>query len=319
MKKIVITGSSGFIGQNLVNFFAKNYKIICVDKRNINKFSKFQFLNKNKLINKLKKIKTGEIECIFHEGANSDTTEKNLSKIYAENFKYSKDLLEVCINKKIRLIYASSASIYGVKPLSFIENKTNTDPDNHYAFSKSLFDNYVDYILKKKINSKQIVGLRYFNVYGPAEEHKGNMSSVMYKFFYQYKESHNLKLFKGHKGVANGNQRRDFIYVDDVIKVNNFFFKNKNINGIYNCGTGKAETYNKVAKLVIQNTDNMPINNYKKFINFIDMPKMLKDKYQNYTRANLKKLKNVGYKCDFVNLERGIKKYMNYLKTKESI
>jgi ADP-L-glycero-D-manno-heptose 6-epimerase len=310
---IVVTGATGFIGKNLVkklNSIGLN-NLILVDK--IKKNSNLKELIYKKFYNYKNFIKlincsrfNYKIDLIFHLGANSSTTEKNLSSIIKDNFFYSKDLIDYCLKKKIKIIYASSASIYGINNSNFTE-KASFEPSNYYSLTKALLDIYVLDVLKK-FKKANILGLRYFNVYGPGESHKKNMASVIYHFNNQLLKKGFIKLFKGCDGYKDGEQVRDFVHVYDCVDINIWFMK-KNINGIYNVGTGKVTSFNFIAKEICK---------YYKYntniIKYIDMPLVLKNSYQNYTKASLAKLRKIGYKKKFIEISCGIKSYLNFLK-----
>ena len=314
---IVVTGALGFIGYNLVKKLnlKKINKIIIVDyKKNLNnsikdlKYSKFIstelfYKNLDKYINK-------DIKCVFHQGANSKTTEKDKKKIFKQNYFCSIKLIKHCQAKKIKLIYASSAATYGIKEKNFKENNWNLKPGNFYAETKFLLDKYVKKLISKK-NFSQIVGLRYFNVYGPHEFHKKGMGSVMLNFNKQYKKNKLIKLFEGTDGYKDGEQVRDFIHVDDCININLFFMKN-NISGIFNVGTGKANSFNKVAKLILKF-----YNDEKTKLRYIKVPTNLTGKYQSYTKSNISKLKKAGYKKKILSIRTGVYKYLNFLNNKQ--
>ena len=309
-KTILITGAAGFIGSNLVNKLnqAGFHNLILVDNltngkkiKNIASSQFFEYLDKNELFEYLAKNNSLKIDYIFHQGACSSTTEMDGKYIMQNNYQYSKNLLHYAMQKKIGFAYASSASVYGNSTI-FIEEK-NENPLNPYAFSKLHFDNYVRRIFSKK--TAQIVGFRYFNVYGPKEEHKESMASVAYHLFRQLQNTDKVKLFKGTDGYENGMQMRDFIYVDDVVDVNLWFFKNKT-SGIFNVGTGKARPFLNIAKSVIEYKE-------KGKIEFIDFPEHLKGYYQSFTQADITKLKTAGFDQEFLSVKSGMRKYMKYL------
>lgn len=312
---IVITGGAGFIGSNLASNLDKDFELLIVDEldKQTSKFSnisdikyldcidKVAFLNS--LTNDEKKY-SDNIEMIFHLGACSKTTEKNRNYVMETNFEYSKKLLHFCANNGIPLVYASSASVYGDGKV-FKEDPKNESSMNHYAESKLLFDNYYrDHIAKIK---SQVSGLRYFNVYGPREAHKEGMFSVMYSFFYQLEQYSQIKLFKGSHGYDNGEQRRDFIHVEDTVKVKKWLMQNK-VSGIFNVGTGKSRSFNDVAKNVISVLK-------KGHVEYIDFPDGLKEQYQAYTQADMSNLINSGYSDDFLSLEEGVNKYVRWLES----
>lgn len=301
---IVVTGALGFIGKNLVQklLLETDEIVMSVDKyKNTNK--KYPYLDHlNFLKNLSNKNFANKISFIFHQGANSNTLEKNFTSIMEDNFFYTMQLIEMCEKFNIPLIYASSASVYGCNPKSFNEN-SKLDPSNYYSISKSLIDLFV----RKKIlknNKLKIIGLRYFNVYGPGEKSKKQMASVFFHFNKQLKNKSLIKLFKGTGGYNNGEQKRDFIHVNDCVNINLFFFK-KFKSGIYNVGTGVATTFNEIAKNIF--------NFYKKKIKikYIDMPKDLIDSYQNFTKANVNKLRTAGYLKNFISIKKGIANYLN--------
>ena len=307
---IIVTGGLGFIGSNIVKKLNEinEDEIIIVD--NLKKFqnkSKYQLkykelIDKKDFINKLNKNKLKNIKCIYHQGACSDTTNWDYEYLMHNNFEFSKKLLHYCSNHKLNFIYASSAAVYGLNKKIFKENKSE-NPINLYAFTKLIFDKYVQ-LNKHKISST-VVGLRYFNVYGYNEFHKKHMSSVILKFNDQIKKNNVIKLFKGNEGYKNGEQSRDFIHVNDCVNINLWFMKKK-IKGIYNVGTSKSSSFNKVAKIV------MNYHNKGK-IKYIDFPTNLKNSYQSYTKADLSNLRNAGYKKSFIGLKEGIFNYLDYL------
>ena len=302
---ILVTGAAGFIGYNIANRLnLMGYKdlILLDDKKKYKEPKKFLDLEYKEYrhytdLNNLKNI-----ECIFHQGACSNTMEYDKDYMMNINYEYSKDIFSIAKSNKSKFIYASSAAVYGLNKNSE-EISENESPLNIYAESKLLFDKYImdqDY---------PAVGLRYFNVYGNGEENKGKMASMAYKMNKEYLESKKISLFKGTGGYGDGMQERDFIYIEDVVSINMFFMEEL-FHDIYNVGTGKAEPFNKIA-------DNI-FNYYKdedRNFNYIDMPEHLIPKYQNFTQANIKKLREAGYSYDFFNLDEGIENYLNDLKT----
>ncbi len=310
---IVITGGAGFIGSNLASDLNKDFELLIVDEldkqtskfNNISQIKYLDCIDKASFLNLLtndEKKYAESIEMIYHLGACSKTTEKDRSYIMETNLEYSKKILHFCANNSIPLIYASSASVYGEGKV-FKEDPDNESSLNYYAESKLLFDNYFrDHMAKIK---SQVSGLRYFNVYGPRESHKQGMFSVMYSFFHQLKECNLIKLFKGSHGYDDGEQRRDFIHVEDTIKVKKWLMQN-NISGIFNVGTGKSRSFNDVAKNVISVMK-------KGNIEYVDFPDGLKEQYQAYTQANLDNLIKSGYNRGFMSLEEGVEKYVRWL------
>ena len=313
---IVVTGSNGFIGSNLIKGLNEiGYKdIIAVDdqddpelKENISHCDIQDFLDIDEFINLIRNngIDGTKIRAIFHQGACSNTMEWDADFLYKNNLSYSKELLNFSQKTKTSLIYASSASVYGAGKI-FEESVENEDPINLYAFSKFKFDQLVRQELIK--SETQIVGLRYFNVYGPQEQHKGTMASVAFHLHNQLKDNEEIKLFEGSDGYEDGEQRRDFIYVEDVVKVNLWFLENQKVSGIFNVGTGKSQTFNEVAHSVIN-------WNKRGKINYVPFPEKLKGAYQSYTQANISKLRKAGYKDEFLNVQEGVKKYLDRLES----
>ena len=313
---IVVTGSNGFIGSNLIKGLNKiGYKdIIAVDdhndpslKENIIHCEIKDYLNIDEFINLVKnnEIDGKKFKAIFHQGACSNTMEWDAEFLYKNNLLYSKELLRLSKESQTPLIYASSASVYGSGTV-FQESLENENPINLYAYSKFKFDQLVRKELLKK--DAQIVGLRYFNVYGPQEQHKGSMASVAFHLHNQLKENEEIKLFEGSDGYENGEQRRDFIHVEDVIKVNLWFLENQNVSGIFNVGTGRSQTFNEVAHSVIN-------WNKRGKINYIPFPEKLKGAYQSYTEADISRLREAGYKEEFLSVQEGVKKYLDSLES----
>ena len=313
---IVVTGGAGFIGSNLVDALNKNNfnEVLIVEELDSHKekFSNLKDLKYTDCVSKesfLDEIKNSNksfvknIDYIFHLGACSKTTEKDRDYVISTNFIYSKKILEFCANSQINLTYASSASVYG-SGTNFKENPENESFMNYYAESKLMFDQYFREN-QSKIQS-QVVGLRYFNVFGPREHHKKVMSSVIFHFFKQMENENKIKLFKGSHGYNDGEQRRDFIFVKDTIDVKLWFMNNTNISGIYNVGTGKSRTFNDVASAVISYFKNGEIE-------YIDFPPDLKNQYQSFTEADITNLRTVGYKEKFTNLENGVLQYLDWL------
>mgnify|MGYP003311502291 FL=1 len=311
---IVVTGSNGFIGSNLIRGLNKIgcKDIIAVDdhskpelKENIIHCDIQDYLDIDEFLLLLQKNKFDgtKLKSIYHQGACSDTMEWDAEYLYKNNLLYSKELLNLAIKSDTPLIYASSASVYGSGNV-FEESIENENPINLYAYSKFKFDQLVRRALAE--NTTQIVGLRYFNVYGPQEQHKGSMASVAYHLHNQLKNNDSIKLFKGSDGYSDGEQRRDFIYIDDIVKVNLWFMENKKISGIFNLGTGKSRTFNDVAQAVIN-------WHSKGRIEYIDFPEKLKGSYQSFTEANISKLREVGYTEDFIDITEGVDLYLDTL------
>jgi ADP-L-glycero-D-manno-heptose 6-epimerase len=313
---IIVTGGAGFIGSNLVK--GLNDKglrdILIID--NLGKGEKFRNLvglryrdyqHKSDFFTALMQgcFDNESIEAIFHEGACSDTMEYDANYMMANNYEYSKALLQFALKRRIPFIYASSASTYGSGVFGFTEGDRCEGALNIYAFSKLAFDRYVRQILPN-ITGRQVVGLRYFNVFGPQENHKGKMASTAYHFYNQLKSGDKVKLFSGCDGYNDGEQQRDFVYVKDVVKVNLEFFERQLPNGIYNCGTGTARTFNDMARAVIAQQGQGEIE-------YIPFPEVLKGKYQSFTQADQTNLLAAGYQGGFRALEEAVADYVKQL------
>ena len=309
---IVVTGAAGFIGSNIVKALNQRGRsdVLVVDNLtdgrkifNLADCEIMDYLDKDLFIAAIADGKfDGKIEVIFHQGACSATTEWDGRFMMNNNYEYSKTLLHFCLENKTQYIYASSASVYGGSS-EFVENREVEKPLNAYAYSKFLFDQYVRRLDK---TSSQVAGLRYFNVYGPREQHKGGMASVAFHFNNQIKEHGVCRLFEGYDGYGNGAQQRDFVFVDDVVKVNLWLWDNPQISDIFNCGTGRCQSFNDVATAVI--------SYYKKGkIEYIPFPDSLKGAYQSYTRADISRLRKAGYGEPFKPVEQAVPEYMDWL------
>jgi ADP-L-glycero-D-manno-heptose 6-epimerase len=314
---IIVTGGAGFIGSAIVwqlNNLGKT-DILVVDElglsdkwKNLVPLKYHDFINKNIFINKLDTLDLN-IEAIIHMGANSSTTERDADHLFTNNYEYTKKLAEFCLQKNIRFIYASSAATYGDGSLGFIDDEkltTNLRPLNMYGYSKNLFD--IKAVREGWFN--KIVGLKYFNVYGPNEYHKGEMRSVVHKAFEQITDTGKVKLFKSQNPeYKDGEQMRDFVYVNDAIDMTLFFLENKNSAGLFNVGSGKARTWNDLVTAIF-NALEKPVN-----IEYIELPEEIADRYQYFTEAKMEKLKKTGYSDTTTSLENGITDYVkNYLK-----
>ncbi len=311
---IIVTGGAGFIGSNLVKALNEQGRddVLLVDNledgskfRNIVDCSIADYMDKYDFIEHIKADKKFpfDIDVVFHQGACSKTTEWDGRYMMENNYEYSKQLLNFCEKRGIDFIYASSAAVYG-PGTNYIEEEQYEAPINVYGYSKYLFDQYV----RKKIPQVQIkiIGLRYFNVYGPGESHKQSMASVAFHLNNQLAESNNVRLFSGSDGYDDGEQKRDFIYVNDVVKVNLWASEQNVVSGIYNVGTGKSRSFNDVAGAVID-------FHKRGSIEYIEFPEHLKGSYQSFTEADTEKLLSAGYAGGFTSLEDGVRDYMNRL------
>lgn len=304
---IVVTGGAGFIGSNIVKGLNnQGYQDILVvdDLTDGTKFANLvdldiaDYMDKDEFISAIIAGEQLNIEAIFHQGACSSTTEWDGKFMMENNYDYSKDLLHYCLDFNIPFLYASSAATYGGRSDNFIEDRCYEKPLNVYGYSKFLFDQYVRKILPDA--TSQVCGFRYFNVYGPRENHKGSMASVAFHLNEQIHKGEKPKLFAG-----SDNFKRDFIYVGDVVDVNLWFWKN-NISGIYNCGTGRAESFQAVADAVLS-------YHKKEEIDYIPFPDHLKGRYQRFTQADLTKFRKTGCPIDFKTVSEGTTEYMQWL------
>ncbi|MEK6550151.1 MAG: ADP-glyceromanno-heptose 6-epimerase [Pseudomonadota bacterium] len=325
----VVTGGAGFIGANIVKGLNDRGigDILVVD--NLEKGDKFRnltdceiadYLDKREFIARVERGDFGraKFKAIFHEGACSDTMEHNGVYMMQNNYEYSKTLLHYCQAKKIPYLYASSAATYGAGKI-FKETREHEAPLNVYGYSKFLFDQYVRRILPKK--TAPIAGFRYFNVYGPREQHKGRMASVAFHHFNQFRETGKVKLFEGSDGYGNGEQRRDFISVEDVVSVNFWFLDHPGKSGIFNVGTGRAQPFNDIASSVVnglrQSAGKPALSladlQREGILEYIAFPEALKGKYQSFTQADMSTLRKAGYKKDFLTVEQGVSRYIQSL------
>lgn len=311
---IVVTGGAGFIGSNLVkglNNLGHQDILVVDDLTDGKKFRNLVDCQISDYCDKadfLAQIQTGApfarpIEVIFHQGACSDTLEWNGRFMLENNYHYSQQMLHYCQQQRIPFLYASSASVYGDGKAGFKESLTCEKPLNVYGYSKFLFDQYVRQILPQA--TAPIVGLRYFNVYGPREQHKGKMASVAWHFHQQLLAEKVVKLFAGSEGYADGEQRRDFVYVADAVALNLWFWQ-QGLSGIYNAGTGNSETFNAVAQAVIA------WHGYGK-IEYIPFPEQLRSAYQSFTQADVTVLRRAGYSNPFHTVAQGVKLYLDSL------
>jgi ADP-L-glycero-D-manno-heptose 6-epimerase len=329
MMYYVVTGAAGFIGSRLVEALNRRgvSEIIAVDNlahadkfRNLAGCEIADYLDQSEFLSGIEKL-DGAVEAIFHQGACSDTTETDGRYVMENNYGYSKRLLEWCQEEETALIYASSAAVYGASA-EFREEPRCEKPLNIYGYSKLLFDQHVRRILPER--GSQIVGLRYFNVYGPNERHKAdlrhyrtNTTSVAYQAFQQFRAEGRVKLFAGSGGYGDGEQRRDFVHVDDAVAVNLWMLERRDVSGIFNCGTGRAQTFNDVAAAVINTLRGTRASPQElaeqKLIQYIPFPAQLQGKYQSYTQADLSKLRAAGLPGAFMGVEEGVAAYVKEL------
>ena len=325
---IIVTGAAGFVGANLVKGLNQRGESDIVAVDNLTQGDKFRnlvdcqiadYLDKEEFLRQLSRgAFDGELAAVLHQGACSDTMESNGRYMMENNYRYSAELLEFCQSEEIPLIYASSAAVYGAGP-SFSEDPACEKPLNVYGYSKLLFDHLVR--RRWPDNTAQVVGLRYFNVYGPREAHKGRMASVAFHFFNQYRAEGRVKLFEGSGGYQAGDQRRDFVSVEDVVAVNLHFLAHPHASGVFNVGTGRAQTFNEVAMATVNalraNEGEAALDLEqmlaKGLIEYVPFPPGLQEKYQSFTEADLARLRAAGYKAPFLTVEEGVGRYVGWL------
>lgn len=324
----VVTGAAGFIGANIVKSLNERgiTNIIAVD--NLTKADKFRnlvdceiadYLDKHDFIERIQAGHfDGEIEAIFHEGACSDTMETDGRYMMENNYRYSLILLDWCLDQDVQFLYASSAATYGGSSV-FKEERQYEAPLNVYGYSKFLFDQVVRQRLPEA--GSQIVGFRYFNVYGPRENHKGRMASVAFHNFNQYRSEGKVKLFEGSHGYPNGGQQRDFVFVGDVAKVNLWFLDHPEKSGIFNLGSGRAQSFNDVAVATVnacraaQGEAPLTLDALveRGLLEYIAFPEALKGKYQAFTQGDLTRLRAAGYADAMATVEEGVAQYVKWL------
>ncbi|MFC3624981.1 ADP-glyceromanno-heptose 6-epimerase [Vogesella amnigena] len=329
---IVVTGAAGFIGSNIVKALNARGEtdILAVD--NLTKGDKFvnlvdceisDYLDKEDFINLIGSGDfDGEIRAILHQGACSDTMNHDGKYMMENNYQYTLELFEFCQAESVPLLYASSAATYG-KGTVFKEDRQYEGPLNVYGYSKFLFDQVLRRRMREGLTA-QVAGFRYFNVYGPQEQHKGRMASVAFHNFNQYRETGKVKLFGGYDGYANGTQSRDFVSVEDVVKVNLYFLDNPDQSGIFNLGSGRAQPFNDVAVATVnacRRHEGKPALSLAELVQqgileYIDFPEALKGKYQSFTQADIGKLREAGYQEPMLTVEQGVDRYVDWLMTR---
>lgn len=319
---ILVTGAAGFIGcNNVLELNRRGFTdIVAVD--NLTKSEKFlnlakcsisDYFDKNDFIERVRRDELPIPEVIFHQGACSDTMQTDGRYMMENNYRYTLDLFSWAQKHRVPFIYASSAATYGASTV-FVENVVNEGPLNVYGYSKYLFDQ----VLRANLSTLRApaVGLRYFNVYGPHEQHKGRMASVAFHQYFQFKKEGRVKLFEGCLGYGNGCQMRDFVFIEDVIDMA-MYFMTADKSGIFNCGSGRAQPFNDVSLTVVNSLtgSNMSLEQAvdKGLIEYIPFPEALKGKYQAYTQADLTRLRAAGYEGETHTVQQGTAKYMDYL------
>jgi ADP-L-glycero-D-manno-heptose 6-epimerase len=331
---IVVTGAAGFIGSNIVRALNARGEtdIIAVD--DLSQGDKFanlvdceiaDYVDRDEFLARLGNGDfDDDISALFHQGACSDTMESDGAYMLRNNYRYSVTLLSHCQDNDVPFIYASSASVYGAGP-AFREERACETPLNVYGYSKFLFDQYVRRVLPER--TAQIAGFRYFNVYGPREQHKGRMASVAFHFTTQYRSEGRVRLFEGSGGFAAGEQRRDFVSIEDVVKVNLDFLDHPQRSGIFNLGTGRAQSFNDVAVAAINACRKAAGENSRTLaelvadgvITYVPFPPQLRGKYQSFTEADLRTLRAAGYTAPMLSVEEGVARYVESLISKDAV
>lgn len=325
--KVVVTGAAGMIGSNLVhglNAIGID-DVIAVDDltdgpkyRNLLGANISDYFDRREFYARFAKREFGKVDAVLHEGACSDTMEHDGRFMLDVNYRCSKDLLDACQDQGTRLLYASSAATYGGSA-AFREEPEFERPLNVYGYSKLLFDNVVRRMIDRA--SSQVVGFRYFNVYGPREQHKGRMASVAFHHFNQFREHGKVKLFGEYGGYGPGMQSRDFVFVDDVVAVNLWFLQHPERSGIFNLGTGRAQPFNDVALAAVnaaraqKGEPELPLLDLVKqgLVEYIPFPDALVGKYQSFTEADLTRLRSTGCDHVFADVATGVKRYVDWL------
>jgi ADP-L-glycero-D-manno-heptose 6-epimerase len=324
---IIVTGAAGFIGSNIVRGLNRKgvSNILAVD--DLTDGDKFvnlvggniaDYMHKDEFRRRVLEGSLPRIRAVFHQGACSDTTERDGRFMMDNNYRVTLELFEYCQAHKVPFIYASSAAVYGAGPV-YVESLKNERPLNVYGYSKFLFDQVVR--ARAETLTAQVVGLRYFNVYGPQEQHKGRMASVAFHNMNQFLAEGYVRLFGGWDGYGDGGQMRDFISVHDVVDVNLHFLDHPETSGIFNCGTGRAQPFNDVAAAVvnamrhIQGKATLPLDDLVKqgLLRYDNFPDDLKGRYQSYTQADVSALRRAGFTAPMRDVETGVSEYVQQL------
>jgi ADP-L-glycero-D-manno-heptose 6-epimerase len=335
MTRIVVTGAAGFIGSNLIKGLnARGLNdIIAVDDltqgdkfRNLADLQIADYVDAADFYDAFAADAYGKVEAVFHEGACSDTMESDGQYMMRNNYSTSVQLYQTCQKRSARLLYASSAATYGGSD-TFREAPAFEQPLNVYGYSKLLFDQRMRIECGPSFENalagltRQVVGFRYFNVYGPREQHKGRMASVAFHQFNQFRAEGKVKLFGEYGGYPAGSQMRDFVYIDDVVAVNLWFFDHPSVSGIFNLGTGRAQPFNDVASAVVntlrQLNQQPPLSleelSAQGLIEYVPFPDALRGKYQCYTQADLTALRATGCTHAFADVQSGVAQYVQWL------
>jgi len=318
--KYIVTGGAGFIGSNIVKALNARGEtdILLVDElgedekwKNLVGLQYEDYIDKDDLFDYLEELTLDDVKAVYHLGACSATTELDADYLAYNNYHYTRALCESCLDAGVRFVYASSAATYGDGTLGYSDADEMTPkykPLNMYGYSKHMFDLWAI----KSGAIREIAGMKYFNVYGPGEAHKGDMRSVVHKSYGQILKDGEVKLFKSHRpGYKDGEQVRDFVYVKDAVEETLWFGEHPEVSGIFNCGTGQVRTWKDLVSAVFCAMGRQPN------IQFIDMPEHLRGKYQYHTQADLTKLRAAGYTRPFMSLEDGITDYVQSFLMKE--
>lgn len=328
MTRVVVTGAAGFIGSNIIKGLNERGIINVIAVDDLKQGDKFlnlrdleidDYLDADDFYSMFADGAFGKVEAVFHEGACSDTMEQDGKYMMDNNYAVSCSLFESCQERGTRLLYASSAAVYGGSD-TFRETPQYELPLNVYGYSKLLFDQRMRRMCGRdfKRTKRQVAGFRYFNVYGPREQHKGRMASVAFHQFNQFREQGKVKLFGDYGGYGPGEQMRDFVFVDDVVAVNLWFFDHPEKSGIFNLGTGQAQPFNDVALAVIDALHPGGVQDAATAVDlglleYIPFPDALRGKYQCYTQADLGALRAAGCDHAFADVATGVAKYMQVL------